>query len=56
MTKQPTIITIERAVRPVPSRRPWLGETELVPGEDITTSDGQTWFHPYGGQRPVRVD
>ena len=26
----------------------------VVPGEDVTV-DGQTWFHPYGGQAPVRV-
>lgn len=26
-----------------------------VGGEDVTTDDGQVWFHSYGGHAPIRV-
>ena len=47
-----TIIKREHGHRTVQDR---FGNCTTMPGEDVYTSDGDVWFHPYGGQAPVRV-
>ena len=47
-----TIISCEYGTRTVQDR---FGNRTVVPGEYIRTADGDVWFHPYGGQAPMRV-
>ena len=49
------ILARVRAVRPRPEPYPGA-PVYLTAGEDVTTSDGQTWFHPYSGAAPHRVE
>jgi len=54
-----SIISTTRAVRRRPVRLFSLegvgAPSPLLEGEDIETSDGEVWFHPYDGSAPWRL-
>jgi len=44
-------MTCTRGTRTIQDR---FGNRTVVPGEYVTLK-GEVWFHPYGGQAPMRV-
>jgi hypothetical protein len=56
----PTIRSIKVNARfgpPQPAFREYgTGVASLKSGEEVETADGQTWFHPYDGGKPWKVE
>lgn len=40
----------------LPYRYSDWGQTFYEPGEVIVMPNGETWFHPYTGARPVQIE
>lgn len=52
----PKVDRVVYAVRPKSLQPGYDGQpAPLVPGEDVT-SEGETWFHPYSGAAPYKVE
>lgn len=51
MYTRPKIVQIREPIYRCPP-----GSIYTLGGAEVTTDDGQTWFHPYIGSQPWRVD